>query len=66
MIDNLITFFVRWPQCQQEWTSALTRTEISDALDTGKPIRVYASCHGSWDLNESHRQQLLLKQQNAT
>lgn len=40
MIDKLITFFVRCPQCQQELTSALSQSEISDALEKGKPIRV--------------------------
>jgi hypothetical protein len=61
MIDKLITFRIHCPLCQQEWTSALSQSEISDALDKGLPIRVYASCHGSWDLSESDRQQLLLR-----
>jgi hypothetical protein len=61
MIDKLITFLVHCPQCQQEWTSALSLGEISDALDKGTPIRVYATCHGSWDLSERDRQSLLLR-----
>jgi hypothetical protein len=61
MIDELITFLVRCPQCQREWTSALSQSEISGALDKCTPIRVYATCHGRWDLSENDREQLVLK-----
>jgi hypothetical protein len=39
MVDKLITFLVRCPQCQHEWTSALRQSEISDALDKRTPRR---------------------------
>ena len=61
MIDKIIAFPVRCPQCQQEWTSALSQGEVSEALDKGTPIRVYASCHGSWELTDSDREQLRTK-----
>jgi hypothetical protein len=61
MIDKLITFLIHCPKCQHEWSSALGQAQLLEALEKGTPIRVYASCHGSWDLSESDREQLRLR-----
>jgi hypothetical protein len=43
--DKLIRFPVHCLTFGKEWTSALTRDELTDALDSGSAIRVYAECH---------------------
>jgi len=52
-------FPVHCPICKQEWTSSRTKSEILDALDSNKPLRVYAECHDwHWDLSTIERAEL--------
>ena len=59
MTEVFIRFPVHCPICKQEWTSSRTKTEILDALDNNKPIKVYAECHDwHWDLSDADRAEL--------
>lgn len=59
MDDDLITFGVACPQCGQQWTTTLARSQIADSLDRKIAIRVYAQCHDeSWDLSKAERESL--------
>lgn len=59
MTEVFFRFPVHCPVCKQEWTSARTKSEILDALDTNKPINAYAECHDwHWDLSENERKEL--------
>ncbi|MGO9934662.1 MAG: hypothetical protein ACLPV8_23005 [Steroidobacteraceae bacterium] len=62
MTEVFIRFPVNCPICKHEWISSRTKSEILDALDKDKPIRVYAECHDwHWDLGESERTELAKK-----
>jgi hypothetical protein len=57
--DKLIRFAVHCPTCGKEWTSALNKRELTDALTNGSAIRVYAECHdAAWDLTQVERDDL--------
>jgi hypothetical protein len=57
--EVFIRFPIHCPICKQESTSQRTKSEILDALDGNKPIRVYAECHDwHWDLGADERKQL--------
>ena len=62
MTEVFIRFPVLCPICKQEWTSSRTKTEILDALDNDKPIKVYAECHDwHWELSDKDRAELSRK-----
>jgi hypothetical protein len=52
-------FPVHCPICKQEWSSSRTKSDIVDALDNNKALRVYAECHDwHWDLTAAERSEL--------
>ena len=63
-VDEAVTevffrFPVLCPICKQEWTSSRTKSEIVDALDNNKLLRVHAECHDwHWELSASERSEL--------
>ena len=59
MTEVFFRFPVHCPICKQEWTASRTKSEIVDALDNNKPLRVYAECHDwHWDLSATERSEL--------
>jgi hypothetical protein len=57
--DKLIRFPVHCPTCRKEWTSALNRDELTDALRGCSAIRICAECYdAAWDLTQVERDDL--------
>ncbi len=47
------------PECEREWLTEFAASTLTEALDTGASIRLYARCHDRvWRASDIEREQL--------